>query len=174
MPVVEIIKQKGHNFLWIDNDLWMWDIPAEQIAQERLSQKAYGSVLVAGYGLGILQKYLSLNSRVTSVRTVEIMPEIVDANERHFGKIFGEVLISDFYERSDYGQFDCVIGDIWEDILPEVLDRYNRFYDHARRFVKPNGIVLAWGQEFFEALNLQNKICALMNERNNQKTNVIS
>jgi len=26
---VEILEQKGYHFLWIDGELWMWDIPEE-------------------------------------------------------------------------------------------------------------------------------------------------
>lgn len=27
---VQILKQNGYNFLWINDYLWMWDIPIER------------------------------------------------------------------------------------------------------------------------------------------------
>ena len=63
---VEILKQKGNYFLWIDDSLWMWDIESERKIQYGLTHEAYGDVLVAGYGLGIVQKYLRNNTNVTS------------------------------------------------------------------------------------------------------------
>lgn len=47
MVEVEIIQQKGHNFLWIDDYLWMWDIPREREDQEEIAKLAFGDVLVA-------------------------------------------------------------------------------------------------------------------------------
>ena len=46
---VELLKQKGHTFLWLDDYLWMWDIPIERKIQKSIANKAYGKVLVAGY-----------------------------------------------------------------------------------------------------------------------------
>ncbi len=33
---VEIVQQKGHNFLWIGDYLWMWDTPVERRCQKEL------------------------------------------------------------------------------------------------------------------------------------------
>lgn len=157
MPKVEIIKQKNYNFLWIDDYLWMWDIPVEQEAQQLLNEQAYGNVLVVGYGLAILQRQLANNHAVTHLTTVELYEEVILANEKEYGHVYGEVILNDFYNISGDNSYDCVIGDIWEDIAPLALEKYNRFVLHANSFVRPGGKILDWGQEFFVALNSQNK-----------------
>ena len=68
---VEILEQKGNYFLWIDDSLWMWDIESERKIQYDLAKEAYGEVLVAGYGLGIVQRFLLQNNNVASITTIE-------------------------------------------------------------------------------------------------------
>ncbi len=153
MAKIEIIKQKDRNFLWIDDELWMWDIQAEQEAQKILSDDAYGDVLVAGHGLGILHRFLAQNPQVSSITTVELLPELIEAVRDEYGEIFGKIIITDFFQYSSQKRYDCVIGDVWLDIAPPALALYNRFEAHAKTLVKPDGKILAWGQEFFHALN---------------------
>ena len=149
---VEILKQKGHNFLWVDDYLWMWDIPVECRAQKEIADKAYGKVLIVGYGLGIIQRLLLQNNRVDSIVTIEIYSEVVEANKKAFGKIYGDVFYCDFYKYNTISKFDCVIGDIWEDIIPECLEKYEKFENKANQLLKEGGKILAWGKEFFEYL----------------------
>lgn len=149
---VEILQQKGHNFLWINDYLWMWDIPIERKAQKQIAEKAFGDVLVAGYGLGIVQKYLSENPNVTSITTIEISKEVIDKVKQIYGEVYGEIVLGDFYSDSIQDKFDCVIGDICEDILPEALEDYKKFKHKAQQLINSNGKILAWGQEFFEYL----------------------
>lgn len=151
-PKVEIIKQKGHNFLWINDYLWMWDIPVERKYQKKLAGKAYGDVLVLGYGLGIVQRCLSENPNVKSIRTIENTPQVIDECKKVYGKIYGEIEISDFFKYETHKRFDCVIGDIWEEILPEFIDDYKRIKAKAVKLIKENGKYIAWGQEYFEYL----------------------
>ena len=152
MPKVEILKQNGFNFLWIDNCLWMWDIPVEQRAQKQIANQAYGDVLVAGYGLGVVQRYLSKNPKVTSITTVEKLSAVIKESKKAYGKIYGQVVIKDFYRYKSKNKFDCVIGDVWADILPEGLGQYRKFEKKAKLLVRRDGKVLAWGQDFFKAL----------------------
>ena len=153
---VKILKQNGFNFLWVDNSLWMWDIPAERRDQKRIAGKAFGDVLVAGYGLGIIHEYLSKNQKVKSITTVEELPEVIKEAKRVYEKIYGEVIIKDFYKYKTTKRFDCIIGDIWGDITKESLPRYNKFIKKAKYLIKEDGKILAWGQEFFEFLRNKN------------------
>jgi len=151
--MIELLKQKGYNFLWINDYLWMWDIPIERASQKRIADNSYGDVLVAGYGLGIVQKYLLQNKKVTSITTVEIHPEVEKICKEEYGKIYGDkIIIGDFYKFDTTLRYDCVIGDIWEDIIPEQLERYKKFKTKAEQMLKPTGKILAWGKDFFEYL----------------------
>ena len=149
---VKILKQEGHNFLWIDGGLWMWDVPAERTIQKRIAYEAYGTVLVAGYGLGIVQEYLLQNKWVLSVRTVEINRRVVEVCEEEYGYIHGDITIRDFYEYYTDARYDCIIGDIWTDIVPESLEDYIKFKDKAERLLTEGGQILAWGKDYYEYL----------------------
>lgn len=147
---VEILRQKGHRFLWVDGYLWMWDLPVERKAQKEVADKAHGEVLVAGYGLGLVQQYLTENPKVKSVLSLEISNNVIEAVKEEYGRLYGEVEIGDFYKFNSGREFDYVIGDVWEDLVAESLPEYQKFKAKAQTLLKPNGKILAWGQDFFE------------------------
>lgn len=148
---VKILQQEGHHFLWIDGDCWMWDLPTEVEAQEMLAAQAHGEVLVAGYGLGIVQKALLRNERVTKIFTVELHNEVLRECRRVFGmELHGFAMQGDFYETPGVCKYDCVIGDIWLDVAPRYLREYRRFKVKAESLLNPGGKVLAWGSECFD------------------------
>ncbi len=149
---IEILKQKGNRFLWINDYLWMWDIPIEQKIQKRIASEAYGNVLVAGYGLGIVQKYLLQNKRVTSVITTEIHPKIEQLCKEEYGRIYGEIINIDFYNYNPISKFYCIVGDVWEEIAPEGLEEYKKFKNKANQLLYSGGKILAWGKNYFEYL----------------------
>ncbi len=148
---VEIHAIKNHKFMFLDNYLWMWDTPQEKEIQTALAKKAFGTVLVAGYGFGILPKFLNENPKVKSVTTVEKYKEII-RKMKEYGKTYGKVIISDFYNLPENQKFDCVIGDIWPDIDAKFLNDYVKFKNKAKKLLKRNGKILAWGKDFFEYL----------------------
>ncbi|MDO8590740.1 MAG: hypothetical protein Q7R65_02040 [bacterium] len=151
---VKILKQNGYNFLWIGKYLWMWDVPIERREQKRIADQAFGDVLVAGYGLGLVQYYLTKNSKVRSITTVEKLPEIIKEVHRVYKKVYGEVVTGNFYHFKTSQRYDCVVGDIWEDIVEDSLRDYNKFVKKAGSFLKVGGRILAWGQGFFDYLNI--------------------
>ena len=119
--------------------------------QKDLAKKAYGDVLVAGYGLGILPKFLLENPKVKSVTTTELYKEVIEAMKK-FGKIYGKVVIEDYYNLPENTKYDCIIGDIWPDIDAKFLSDYVKFKDKSKKLLKKNGKILAWGKDFFEYL----------------------
>ncbi len=155
MVKIEILNHKKHKFMFINDRLWMWDTPEEKDAEKELADKSFGDVLVAGYGFGILTKFLLKNPKVKSVTTVEKYKEVIK-KMKEFGKIYGKVVINDFYDTPEDKKFDCVIGDIYPDIDRVFLKDYIKFKKKAEKLVKKNGIILAWGQDFFEYL-IKNK-----------------
>jgi len=150
-PNIEILEFKGHKFMFIDDYLWMWDTPQERELEEKLAKNAFGDVLVAGYGLGIVAKYLTRNPNVKSITTVEKHKEIIE-KMKEYDKIYGKVIIIDFYDLPENEKFDCVIGDIWPDIDTKFLKEYVRFKKKSQKLLKNNGKILAWGKDFFEYL----------------------
>jgi len=147
---VEILNQNGFDFLWIEGELWMWNIPTEEKAQKEMSDKMTGDVLVAGYGLGVVQKYLMDNENVKSVTTIESNPGVIEECRRHYGLIYGNLIIDNFYTVTLDQKFDCIYGDVWIDISTGNAEEYLQFKKRAKDFLKEGGRVLAWGQDFFE------------------------
>lgn len=152
MSKVEILIQNEHPFLWIDGDLWMWDIPVEQKMQKRIADQAFGKVLVAGYGLGIVQRFLVQNPEVSSTTTIEIQPKVLELCKKHYGEIHGIAAVGDFYRDLFYTKYDCIIGDIWADIIPDNLSDYKVFKEKALTLLRPGGKIMAWGAEYYEYL----------------------
>lgn len=151
MAKIEILQHRNHKFMFINGYLWMWDTPQERKLQKELAKKAFGDVLIAGYGFGILQKYLLKNPKVESITTVEKYKEVIEKMKK-FGRIYGKIIIGDYYDLPEEKKFDCIIGDIWPDIDSKFLEDYVRFKRKAKKLLKKNGRILAWGQDFFEYL----------------------
>ena len=117
---LEIFQHTNHKFMFLDGYLWMWDTPQENELQENLAKKSFGDVLNAGYGFGILPKFLLENPKVKSITTVEIYKEVID-KMKEFGKIHGKIIIGDFYDLPENKKYDCVVSDIWPDIDAKFL-----------------------------------------------------
>ncbi|MCX8194023.1 MAG: hypothetical protein N3G19_01535 [Candidatus Pacearchaeota archaeon] len=149
---IEILEYKNHKFMFINSYLWMWDTQQERRLQKDLAKKAFGDVLIAGYGFGILTKFLLKNPKVKSVTTVEKYKEVIDKMKELEGKIYGKILIKDFYDLPENKKYDCIIGDIWPDIDVKFLKDYVKFKKKAQKLLKKNGKILAWGKDFFEYL----------------------
>lgn len=150
--VVEVFQIHGDLYLYIDRVLWMWRNEAEIADQEAVAAQAHGDVLLAGYGFGLCQKALLENPKVRSVLTVELYQGVIDAAKTHIGRIYGNVLVADFFRCHPARTFDCVIGDIWQEITPTHLPTWLKFRERAKTLLKPGGKILGWGAEFFEWL----------------------
>lgn len=148
---IEIIEHKGHKFMFINKYLWMWDTPQERDSQKDLANQAFGNVLVAGYGLGLVSEYLLKNPKVKSVTTVERYNAVIE-KMKSIGPIYGKIIVNDFYRLPENKKYDCVIGDIWPEIDTKFLKDYIKFKKKSEKILKKNGIILAWGKDFFEFL----------------------
>jgi len=156
MSNIEILRYKNHKFMFIDGRLWMWDTPEERELQKELGEQAFGDVLIAGYGFGILTEFSMKNPKVNSLTTVEKYQEVIE-KMKEFSKIYGKIIIGDFYTLSENQKFDCIISDIWPDIDAKFLKDYVKFKKKAKKLLKRNGLILAYGKDFFEYL-LKNKV----------------
>ena len=92
---------------------WMADDPMDYRAMQKYAEAAYGDVLVAGLGLGLVLYELNKNPRVKSITVVERSPDVINLT----GKYIPDVTLVnadfwDFVER-DGGEWDFIIVDIW-------------------------------------------------------------
>jgi spermidine synthase len=87
---------------------------------------------------------------VTRVVTCEINPQVIEANKKRYGRLWGDVILCDFYKFQSRKKFDCIVGDIWVDIMPEYFRDYLAFCKKAQSLLKDGGKILGWGQDYFE------------------------
>lgn len=115
MEEVKIVSDEGVMCLMAGDDTLMCNSPEAISDQKEMAAQAFGDVLVAGYGFGFLQKFLTESPKVNSVTSVEILPEVIDLARKEFGKIYGTAVVGDFfgYTPPQGRKFDCVMGDIW-------------------------------------------------------------
>jgi len=143
-----IIRCQNLRTLYHSEQFWMSDAAIHDESMRELSDQAYGDVICGGYGLGLLQRHLTNNPRVTSVTTVEINPDVIRVVLLDDQWIWGSVVIADFLSYRPGRKWDCVIGDLWADVPSdtESLDAelYRGFLARASDLVKPDGRVLAW------------------------------
>ena len=133
----------------------MWNVPQEIEDQKEIASQAFGNVLVAGYGLGLVQKYLLDNPQVQSILTVEILPDVLDVCREKYGELFGEVVICNFYDFTSQKKFDVVIEDVWESVSRRHLPEFARFKKKAEELLMPNGKILGWGMDYMDYLLTQ-------------------
>lgn len=148
----EILEQKGNKFLWKGKELINWDIGVEDRMMKELAEKCFGDVLVVGYEMGLIQKHLSKNTKVKDVFTIEKDKSLVEECQEVYGGIYGEVLIGNFFKDDLERKFDCIISDVCKGVVFESLSNYRRFKKRAEEFLKPHGMILGYGKNYFEYL----------------------
>lgn len=149
---VEIVKQNNVTFLFINEELIMSDAKYERDIEKELANKAYGDVLVAGYGLSIVQGYLIKNPKVFSVTTIENNKELLSQMKNMVGELAGEVIESDFFEYIPEQKYDCVIGNILPSKNFENIKEYKKFIKKAKTLIKESGKIITREQDYHEFL----------------------
>lgn len=112
----EIIKKpiKVTNLL-INKKTMMVDDPYHWEGMKELVKDFYGNVLCVGLGLGLGQRILSDNPKVTNIETIEVNPDVISLIAPYLKG--GQTIIErDFWHpdwSKDVTPFDCVLIDIW-------------------------------------------------------------
>ena len=139
-----IIRTQGLRTLYHSEEFWMSDAKIHDRSMKELADQAYGDVLCGGYGLGLLQRHLTNNPRVTSVTTIEINSDVIRVMLEDDGWIWGRAVIADICSYKADRRWDVVIGDSWADSPDESNPLYTGFLANAPELVKPDGRVLCW------------------------------
>ena len=148
----QIAHSCGLDLLYYNETFWMSDAAPWKREMKDLADQARGDVLVAGYGLGLIHRYLNRNPEVRTVTTVEICGGVIAACMKRYGWVHGRIVIGDFATVPIKGQFDTVIGDTWADATIEYLDLYREFWQRARLIVREGGSILAWRSDVMDKL----------------------
>lgn len=141
----------GHHVLYHTAEFWMTDTRGNVQEMAELAARSWGDVLIGGYGLGVLHRFLLENPAVDSITTVEYEQGVISECLRVFGWVHGQVLLGDFLDIELYRgrQWDTVIGDLWADATEEWNWLFDAFCDIAPDLVRPGGTILAWKEQAF-------------------------
>ena len=124
---------------------WMDDSHYERQTNEAFLQAAFGDVLIAGLGLGMLPTALLRDPSIRSVTVLEIQPEIIDLVHPHIRDPRLTVLRVDATRPPFRGRhFDSIYLDIWPDINGRNWPPMKALLDDYRAYARDGGIVMAW------------------------------
>jgi hypothetical protein len=134
--------------LYIDGELYMSDTPTEQRENNELIQMAYGSVLIAGLGLGMVLVPLLANPNVTSITVVEISQDVIDLVGPHFTDPRLKIVQADFLKWTPPrgARWDTIYFDIWPTINPDDTLEVSKLRRRYRRRLNKQGWMGEWAQ----------------------------
>lgn len=147
-----IIKVNGKNVLMSNGICVSMESMHELSVKKQLASKAKGRVLVLGYSMGEIQRFLTDNKLVSSIVTIEKSKELIETVKNEFGEIIGTVIYADFFDLVTTDKFDTVIYNKVQNIEYERVFTYIKYKNKAKDMLNENGNFVIHGMEFFEYL----------------------
>ena len=140
--LVEAREEDGGNLTWMSAD------QSEVSGMDDHARAAYGDVLIAGLGLGILPWLAAKNPNVRTITVVEIRPEVTELIAPVIENKKVNIVLGDVWEHIAVspGIYDFIDLDIWPDVGRAVLSIEETRLRCARA-LKPNGVVRTWMDE---------------------------
>lgn len=77
------VPTRFHELCEDDQGVWMTDLPPEQAQLNKCIEPMTGSVLVGGLGLGLAATVLAERPTITSIKVVEISPDVIALVKPH-------------------------------------------------------------------------------------------
>jgi hypothetical protein len=132
------------------NDIIMSDTPDEIRDHIYFITRAYGSVLIAGLGLGMVLNAVATNNDVEKVTVVEKSPDVIKLVADHYrAKPYGsklEIVEADIFEwKPAKGvTYNHAWFDIWDNLCTDNLDEMATLNRRFARICPSKG---SWGRE---------------------------
>lgn len=124
---------------------WMDDTHFERRTNQAFLQAAYGDVLIAGLGLGMLPTALLRDPTIRSITVLELRREVIDLVYSHIKDPRLTVLQADASIPPLRGkQYDCIYLDIWPDVSGDNWPQMKEMLQAYRKLCRAGGIVHAW------------------------------
>lgn len=135
--------------LIVNDVLMMSDTPTEQRENLRLIQMAYGDVLIAGLGLGMVLVPLLANPNITSITVIELSPDVIKLVAPHFADPRVKIIQADFltWKAPRGARWDTIYFDIWPDINVDDMPEVTKLRRRYRRRLNPQGWMGVWAQD---------------------------
>ena len=153
-------REDGLQFTWMSAE------QSEVSCMDAHAKAAYGDILIAGLGLGVLPWLAAKNRNVRTITVVEIRSEVVELVAPVIENKKTRIVCGDIWEHinGSPGAYDFIDLDIWPDVGTAVLS-IGETRSRCAKALKPNGIVRAWMDEMaFRLLNggVLERICVAM------------
>lgn len=135
-----------------NNTCVMTDTPDEIRDSISFIYRAFGKVLIAGLGLGVVLNAICMKEEVKHVTVIEISQDVIDLVgkywlEKYPGKI--TIIKSDILEYIPAKElkWDCAWYDIWDDLCTDNLEQMTKIH---RKFAKRVKLQQSWGKELLK------------------------
>jgi len=130
---------------------WMSDTWLERMSNSEFLRDAFGDVLLAGLGIGMLPMALCAKEQVRSVVVLELEPHVIGLVEPHIRHPKLTVLLADAYHEPLRGKaFDCIYLDIWQSICSDNWEQMKPLLAQYRKFRRAGGICTGWLKDYVQ------------------------
>ncbi|WP_303814198.1 class I SAM-dependent methyltransferase [Selenomonas ruminantium] len=137
--------------LMIDGEIFMSDAPMEKESNYNVIDDAFGDILLAGLGIGLILLPMQKKEEVKSITVVEKNPNVIDIVGGQLplnDKV--EIIHADIFDYEPIRRYDCIYLDIWPDIckdnagdMSNLIDKYSNFLTD-----KPDSWCKAWQEDY--------------------------
>jgi len=139
-----------------DNVLWMSDSPFETYTAFPFTRYAYGDVLIAGLGLGIVPTLIARKPRVKSITVLEINKSVIQLVGNQLDIPNFTVIETDAWEYLESPatrKYDSIWGDIWPDMTGGLTEG-KQFTDMAQSHLRDTetGLIDFWLKDFWQEI----------------------
>ena len=140
--------------------IWMSDTPMERRTNTQFINKATGSVLIAGLGIGMLLPPLFAKietGEVADITVIELEPDVIELVGTQFDHPKLKIINADINE-FDFGSgYDTIYLDIWPDINEDNLASMDALIEKSLPFVNTGGWFGVW--RYMDVLSMQH-VCS--------------
>jgi hypothetical protein len=144
----EYIPAGRYAQLIVGGELMMSDTPSEQRENLELIQMAYGRVLIAGLGLGMVLVPLLANPNVGDITVVELSWHVIKLVGRHFDDPRLRIVQGNInsWKAPRGARWETIYLDIWPSISVDDVPEIKKLKRRFRRRLAPGGWLGAWAE----------------------------
>ena len=160
--LVERRESDGMHITWMTSD------QSEVSGMDAHAKAAYGDVLIAGLGLGVLPWLAAKNLNVRSVTVVEIRPEVIELIAPVIANQKTVIIQGDVWEHIDRHPetYDFIDLDLWPEVGAAVMS-WQEVQKSCAKALKRGGQARTWLDELARRLTIGGaleRICRVMDE----------
>lgn len=148
--------------LYVDGQLMMSDTDMEKDSNSEFVRNAYGDVMIAGLGIGLIINALRHKvefGQVTSITIYEKYQDVIDLVGPKYSNLPIKIIRQDIltYIPSKDEKYDTIYFDIWPEICPDNLEEIRILHNRWKFHKKSGGWMNSWMKEFLQYRRKQDR-----------------